>query len=219
MRGEPYVAIIFTNQRTGDDDDGYLAEAARMDALASEQPGYVDIDSVRDPSGFGITVSYWDDEAAALAWKAHAEHLVAQQRGRSTWYDRYSVRVATVTREYDYVRPICHLALPDEWAAAVTAGQYTMSTRGITLADEGFIHCSFAHQVLGVAQRFYGDVTELVVVRLDRTALDADLRVEPAADGVDELFPHLYAPIPIDAVVTTTAWRRDGQWSTPPANP
>jgi heme-degrading monooxygenase HmoA len=40
------------------------------------------------------------DEASAAAWKQVAEHLVAQERGRSTWYADYRVRVATVTREY-----------------------------------------------------------------------------------------------------------------------
>ena len=71
----------------------------RMDALAAEQPGYLGIESARaDP--LGITVSYWVDEAAAAAWKQVAEHLVAQERGRSAWYDDYRVRVATVTRDY-----------------------------------------------------------------------------------------------------------------------
>lgn len=217
MQREPYVAVIFTNQRTGDDDEGYLAEAARMDQLASEQPGYVGIESVRSPSGHGITVSYWIDDKAARAWKAHADHQVAQQRGRTTWYDRYSVRVATVEREYHHVRPIYHLALPDDWAAAIAIGSYEMSTRGITLADEGFVHCSLAGQLEGVARRFYADLDTLVVLHVDRDALDAALRFEPPADGIDELFPHVYGPIPVAAVSAITPWTRaDGDvWQRP----
>jgi uncharacterized protein (DUF952 family)/heme-degrading monooxygenase HmoA len=215
MQNDPYVAVIFSNQRTGDDDAGYLAEAARMDALASEQPGYVGIESVRAESGFGITVSYWSDDAAALAWKQQAEHLAAQQRGRSTWYDSYHVRVATVEREYHYARPVYHLALPVDWEAATASGSYPMSTRGLTTEQEGFVHCSFAHQMLGVAQRFYADVDELVILHLDRTALDADLVIEPAAEGIDELFPHLYRELPLDAVATTTVWRRGDTWQQP----
>lgn len=217
MQGESYVAVIFTNQRTGDDDDGYLAAAAHMDRLASEQPGYLGIDSVRSPSGEGITVSYWADDAAARAWKEHADHLVAQQRGRTTWYDRYSVRVATVGREYHHVRPIFHLALPRDWEAAETAGVYEMSTRGITLEQEGFVHCSLAHQVEGVARRFYSDLDELVVLHLDRDSLAAELRFEPPAEGVDELFPHLYGPIPLAAVTDTSIWIRadDQLWHRP----
>ena len=70
-----------------------------MHSLAAEQPGYLGIEAARD-GGIGITVSYWVDDASAAAWKQVAEHLVAQERGRSTWYDDYRVRVATVTRDY-----------------------------------------------------------------------------------------------------------------------
>lgn len=217
MQHEPYVAVIFTNRHTGDDGDGYLAEAARMDALARRQAGYLGIETVRDPGGFGITVSYWADAHAAAAWKQNAEHLAAQQRGRSRWYDRYTVRIATVEREYSYARPIFHLALPADWEAATDSGVYPMSTRGVTVEREGFVHCSFAHQVLDVARRFYDDVDELVVLHLDREVLEADLRIESPADGIDELFPHVYRPIPTDAVVATQPWRRaaDG-WAAPP---
>jgi len=95
----PYVAVIFTSVRTSGD-NGYAATAARMDELAAEQPGYLGIESARNDDGFGITVSYWSDEDAARSWKQVAEHLEAQRRGRDEWYRSYTVRVATVTREY-----------------------------------------------------------------------------------------------------------------------
>jgi heme-degrading monooxygenase HmoA len=94
----PYVAVVFTSLRT-DDDHGYATMSRRMEELASAQPGYLGLESVRD-DGSGITVSYWVDEASAAAWKQVTEHLVAQERGRSSWYDDYRVRVATVTRDY-----------------------------------------------------------------------------------------------------------------------
>jgi heme-degrading monooxygenase HmoA len=93
----PYTAVIFTSLRT-DGDQGYARMAARMEQLAGEQPGYLGLESARD--GLGITVSYWVDEAAAVAWKQVAEHLLAQRRGREAWYADYQVRVATVTRSY-----------------------------------------------------------------------------------------------------------------------
>lgn len=95
----PYTAVVFTSLRT-EGDQGYAAMAARMDALAAEQPGYLGIEAARDADGLGITVSYWYDDAAAAAWKQVAEHLVAQERGREVWYADYRVRVATVTRAY-----------------------------------------------------------------------------------------------------------------------
>lgn len=97
----PYVAVVFTSVRTEDDDAGYGVMADRMVELASEQPGYLGIESVRDPdTRVGITVSYWRDEDSARAWKQVAEHLGAQRLGRERWYASYRVRVATVTRDY-----------------------------------------------------------------------------------------------------------------------
>lgn len=97
----PYVAVVFVSRRTEHDDESYAEMAMEMDALAAQQPGYVGVDSARDPeSRVGITVSYWRDEASALAWKRVGEHLVAQRLGRERWYEWYEVHVATVTRRY-----------------------------------------------------------------------------------------------------------------------
>jgi heme-degrading monooxygenase HmoA len=97
----PYTAVIFTSIRTSDDADGYARAAADMEDLARAQPGYLGIESARDPaSGLGITVSYWADDDAARAWKQVAEHRDAQRLGRERWYREYRVRVARVHRVY-----------------------------------------------------------------------------------------------------------------------
>ncbi len=96
----PYVAVIFTNQRSGDDEPGYLAMAEAMEHQAAAQPGYLGIESARTAQGLGITVSYWTTDDAARAWKQIAEHLGAQRLGRERWYDGYVTRVATVERDY-----------------------------------------------------------------------------------------------------------------------
>jgi heme-degrading monooxygenase HmoA len=95
----PYFAVIFTSLRTVGD-RGYAAMAERMDELASAMPGYLGIESARGPDGLGITVSYWESEAAIAAWRRHSEHQVAQRRGKSEWYEDYQVRVARVERAY-----------------------------------------------------------------------------------------------------------------------
>jgi heme-degrading monooxygenase HmoA len=100
----PYVAVIFTSQRTDDDVAGYAAMADEMERQAATQPGYLGIESARGADGFGITVSYWRDAAAARAWKAVADHLGAQRLGRERWYGAYRVRVAEVAREYGFAR-------------------------------------------------------------------------------------------------------------------
>lgn len=95
----PYYAVIFTSRRT-DGDQGYAAMAERMVALAAQQPGFLGVESARGADGLGLTVSYWRDEAAIVAWKAHVDHQQAQRAGRETWYANYQVRVARVERAY-----------------------------------------------------------------------------------------------------------------------
>lgn len=100
---------------------------------------------------------------------------------------------------------IFHLALVSDWDAARAAGEYAVSTRGASLADVGFVHCSTAEQWRGVRERFYADVPveQLVLLTVDPTGLD--VRYEPPVLGVEELFPHVYGPIPVVNVVHVDA--------------
>jgi heme-degrading monooxygenase HmoA len=93
----PYTAVIFTSVRS-EDHDGYEQTAARMLELASQQPGFLGVESARE--SLGITVSYWTTPEAAREWKRVAEHREAQRLGRDRWYRHYRVRIATAEREY-----------------------------------------------------------------------------------------------------------------------
>lgn len=96
---------------------------------------------------------------------------------------------------------IYHLAIPGEWATAKEAGEYTTSTRGVTLADEGFIHPSGdLDQVRRVYELIYADLGELLLLVIDENRLDAPVRME-SPPGSEELFPHIYGPVPIGAVI------------------
>ena len=95
----PYYAVIFTSLRREVEGDGYGAMADRMLELAAQQPGFLSVESVRDGSGLGITVSYWQSLEAIVAWKKNAEHLIAQHLGREQWYEQFAVRVCRVERE------------------------------------------------------------------------------------------------------------------------
>jgi heme-degrading monooxygenase HmoA len=98
----PYWAVIFSSQRT-EGDDGYGQMAERMVELAEGQPGYLGIESVRDPAtGFGITVSYWSSAEAIVAWKRLTEHVAAQRTGRERWYEHYELRITRVERAYNF---------------------------------------------------------------------------------------------------------------------
>lgn len=95
----PYYAVIFTSTRT-EIDDGYGAMADRMVELASQQPGFLGVESTRGAEGLGITVSYWSSLEAIAAWKANAEHRVAQATGHRKWYRHFETRIAKVERAY-----------------------------------------------------------------------------------------------------------------------
>lgn len=93
----PYYAVIFVNVRT-DVDEGYEKMAEAMEMLARQQPGFLGFESAR--ATIGISISYWKDLASIAAWKNNTDHLLAQQKGRSTWYESFKVRIAKVEREY-----------------------------------------------------------------------------------------------------------------------
>lgn len=95
----PYYAVIFANQ-LAPAPTGYTDMADRMVELAQTQPGFLGVESTRDDTGFGITVSYWRDEAAIAAWKAEGAHIAAQDFGITRWYDHFHLRVARVDRAY-----------------------------------------------------------------------------------------------------------------------
>jgi heme-degrading monooxygenase HmoA len=93
----PYFAVLFSSQR-GEGDHGYAQVAERLMELARKQTGFLGVESARDTSGFGITVSYWLSLEAIAKWKANAEHVDAQAQGRNSWYSRYWLRVCKVER-------------------------------------------------------------------------------------------------------------------------
>lgn len=100
----PYTAVIFSSQRSAcTSADGYAGMAQYMEELARRQPEFLAVESARDSDGFGITVSYWETAQHARAWKQVAEHVEAQRRGARDSYADYTVRVATVERQYGTV--------------------------------------------------------------------------------------------------------------------
>ena len=90
---------------------------------------------------------------------------------------------------------IYHMCRADEWAAAVAAGSYRGSSQD--LAD-GFIHFSTAAQVAGTAAKHFAGQPGLVLVAVDGDALGSALKWERSRGN--DLFPHLYAPLPLSAV-------------------
>jgi len=115
---------------------------------------------------------------------------------------------------------IYHIATAADWGRARTGGQYTISTRGRTLAEEGFIHTSTAGQVALVANAFYQGESDLLLLVIDAGLVDSQIRYEHVP-GQAQPYPHIYGPLNIDAVVQTRPFEPDpdGQFSfTPPPN-
>lgn len=96
----PYYAVIFSSQRGDEGALAYYEASQRMFELAAQQPGFLGVETARGPDGFGITVSYWESEAAIAAWKHDAEHTEVRKRGRLEWYDHFEIRVTKVERAY-----------------------------------------------------------------------------------------------------------------------
>jgi len=89
---------------------------------------------------------------------------------------------------------IYHIVLPDVWAAFDT-GLY----RHASLTAEGFIHCSFPHQLDGVIERYYGNEDKIVVLEIESDRLMSRMIKEPSTNS--EIYPHIYGPINRDAIV------------------
>ena len=96
--------------------------------------------------------------------------------------------------------PLLHLAVTAEWERARVAGTYERSTIDTTLEEEGFIHCSFPHQVQATADRYYRGRDDIVLLAVDPDLVGVEVRVEEASNG--EGFPHVYGPIPVSAVTS-----------------
>ncbi|MFK5632989.1 MULTISPECIES: DUF952 domain-containing protein [unclassified Ornithinimicrobium] len=115
-------------------------------------------------------------------------------------------------------RPFWHLAERAHWEAALRTGRYDRSTRGATLAEVGFVHCSYPEQLPGVVKAFHARATEeLVVLELDPQRLvdlGVEVRDEPGdpQDPGSPLFPHVFGPLPVTAVVRTRPAAVDRGW-------
>jgi uncharacterized protein (DUF952 family) len=99
---------------------------------------------------------------------------------------------------------IFHITTRTDWEAAQARGEYVAES----LAAEGFIHCSTLLQVVPVANNFYKGQSGLVLLVIEPTLLSSDLKWEAPSGGTPppgapagDLFPHVYGPISLDAVV------------------
>lgn len=89
---------------------------------------------------------------------------------------------------------IFHLLPEKEWKKRQKQGQY----RSPELEEEGFIHCSTGSQVEQTANRHFPGIRKLLLLVIDISSLDPELRYEEAGD---ETYPHVFGPINAGAVL------------------
>jgi uncharacterized protein (DUF952 family) len=99
---------------------------------------------------------------------------------------------------------IYHITSRTAWNQARQRGDY----RSESLESEGFIHCSTEEQVIPVAEKYFAGQDDLLVLVIEPDRLTSSLKWEPPAEGAPpagvpkgSLFPHIYGPINLDAVV------------------
>jgi uncharacterized protein (DUF952 family) len=98
---------------------------------------------------------------------------------------------------------IAHISDRQAWQAAQKQAEY----RGDTLDTEGFIHCSKQEQVLQTANRYYAGRQDLLLLWIDPQRVKAEICWEASGDQV---FPHIYGPLNLDAVVAAFDFHPDG---------
>ena len=98
---------------------------------------------------------------------------------------------------------ILHITSWADWEQAQATGAY----HGDTLATEGFIHCSTPDQVVEVAERLFHGRDDLVLLCITPARVEPEVRFELAENG--NLYPHIYGPLNVDAVLTVAALQRD----------
>ncbi len=94
---------------------------------------------------------------------------------------------------------IYHMCRADEWQAAQTSGSYPGSSQD---QADGFIHFSTKQQVWTSAAKHRHGQPDILLLAVDASTLGDALKWEPSRGGA--LFPHLYGPLPVEAVTDVT---------------
>ena len=98
--------VVFRNRKRADHNaEAYSADAALMEQMAQEQPGYLSFKSYAADDGEVVAVSEWESEEAARAWGREAEHLALQNHSRDAYYESYTMFAGEPNRIHRFERP------------------------------------------------------------------------------------------------------------------
>lgn len=106
---------------------------------------------------------------------------------------------------------ILHITTSSEWEKARLAGEYSAPS----LESDGFIHCSTIKQTVDTANNFFRGLTGLILLCIDEEKLESECKYEDPVGGgqhdpgVGNLFPHVYGPINLFAVIKVVDFPTD----------
>jgi glutathione S-transferase len=100
---------------------------------------------------------------------------------------------------------VYHIAREEDWKRAQADGLYKIGSLHRSFEQDGFIHLAYATQVNVVADLIYSHTTELLLLTIDPRKLTAVIK-EEKAEYPNELFPHLYGPLNVDAVISVSPY-------------
>ena len=153
-----------------------------------------------------IRVKFTQRATRALSEHFTSHHPRHAQPATHLWsrYSRPHARGPNISTERLYITRRA------EWAAAKNLGSY----RGNNLDAEGLIHCSTLSQVVGSANRFFQGQQDLVILVIDESLVQPEVKYEGDADN---LFPHIYGALNIETVVRSIDFEAgaDGIFSLP----
>ena len=95
---------------------------------------------------------------------------------------------------------IYHICTVSEWKDQNNSEYYMHKS----IENEGFIHCSFKHQIKGVMERYFEDQKDLLLLIIDSDKITHELKIEKAPIG--DSFPHIYGPLNKSAILEIKEW-------------
>ncbi len=96
------IAVIFEVQPKSGRADDYFSEAAHLREELEEIEGFISVERFESLAAKDkyLSLSFWENEAAVLRWRNHANHRQTQALGRNEIFEDYRLRVANVIRDY-----------------------------------------------------------------------------------------------------------------------
>lgn len=107
QKTSPYYAVIFTSNLSNDTTD-YITVAGKMEELAKQQPGFLGVESARDHSGLGITISYWESLEAIENWKRNTLHKEAKKEAVSNGMKTSTCVSALLRKNISFIEVHCN---------------------------------------------------------------------------------------------------------------